>query len=496
MYYTESIQLNQAEALLKKCGLTMPENVGYTTGIFSEQGELVATGSLKGDMIQAMAVDPARQGEDLMAKVLTDLISHAKDAQTLYLFTKPEKTIQFAGLGFRVIAKARPYAALLEWGENRAGQYVEELKTKRVCVDKENPIIGGLVMNCNPFTKGHRYLIDQAVKQCDHVYVLVVEENLSRFSFRDRLFLVQEGVKDLEHVTVLPGGRYAVSTLTFPSYFTKEEKVADAHAAIDAEIFSTVIVPALGITKRFVGTEPLSEVTNIYNETLKQRLPKHGIEVIEIPRLEEAGTPVSASRVRALIDLGGEPSWAQIENLVPESTYRYLDRYHHSITLEELLNAREERVMYQRELLEKYGNLLLSVTLNIPGPVKDFPECHKALENGMKCIVEKVGAEHILHQEIRYKRTGSEGYLIIDKTVWDAQSLKQEAVDVEDGSPEGRLLDMDVITAEGSISRNELGLPGRKCLLCNEQAKLCGRSRRHDMKALMAEVYRLLNVPQ
>ena len=97
--------------------------------------------------------------------------------------------------------------------------------------------------------------------------------------------MVKDGVRDLKNVTVLPGGRYAVSELTFPSYFTKDENLAAANAAVDAELFAQKIAPALGINQRFIGTEPLSAVTKIYNETLKQRLPKYGITVTEIPRL-------------------------------------------------------------------------------------------------------------------------------------------------------------------------------------------------------------------
>ena len=497
MYYTEVIQLNQAEPLLNLCDLSMPKGVDCTVGIFDDvDGSLVATGSIKGDMIQGMAVDPARQGEDLMAKVITALFAEARDSGSLYLFTKPEKSVQFTGLGFREIAKARPYAALLEWGENGVKRYAETLKKARVTMEKESPIIGGLVMNCNPFTNGHRYLVEQAAKQCDHVYILVVEENLSQFSFQHRLSMVQEGVKDLDHVTVLSGGRYAVSALTFPSYFTKDTKVADAHAAIDAEIFCAVIAPALGITKRFVGTEPLSEVTDIYNQTLKKRLPKHGIEVVEIPRLTEGDYPISASRVRALLNQGGKDAWKEIERIVPESTYRYLDAFHHQITLDELLEAREERAAHQQELLAMHGNLLLSITLNIPGPIKDQPAYRKALEEGIAAIEKRIGNDNLLMTEIRHKVTGSEGYLVVRESVFTLPQLKAATVEIEDASEAGRLLDIDVLTIGGSISRTDLQLPARKCFICGEDAKVCGRSRRHDMKELQAKVNQLLNVPE
>jgi len=350
-----------------------------------------------------------------------------------------------------------------------------------------------LVMNCNPFTRGHRYLIETAARACDHVFVLVVEEELSRFSFRDRLKLVQQGTADLENVTVIGGGRYAVSALTFPSYFTRDDKVADAHAAMDAELFATVIAPALGISRRFVGTEPHSAVTRIYNETLQKRLPKHGIGVVELPRLERGGTPISASRVRALLDVGDNVAWEEIQDLVPETTFAYLRSNARQITLMELLDARENRAMHQRELLETYRGILACVTLNIPGPVKDKEIYRKALELGMEKLEKSLAPEAILHREIRHLFTGSEGYLVIDENRMDALSVKTAAIAIEDADDLGRLFDMDVMTKQGGISRRELGHAGRKCLLCGEDAKVCARGRRHEMAELVKKIEKVLD---
>lgn len=334
MFYTEKIKLNQAADLLSLCGLTMPRAVDYTVGVFLRSDgadRLVACGSLNGDMIQGIAVDPEFQGEDLTAKVMTHLAQKAseKGTRSLYLFTKPEKAVQFVGLGFRLVASARPYAALLEWGSAGISQYVEKLREcKKMVLAADVPVdsslpIGALVMNCNPFTRGHRYLIEKAAAACSHVFLLVVEEDVSEFSFGDRFAMVKAGTADLKNVTVIPGGRYAVSSLTFPSYFTKEENLAHAHAAIDAELFARVIAPALSVSVRFVGTEPYSQVTEIYNETLKKRLPKAGITVEEIPRLTAGGEAVSASRVREILHAEGAGS-EKLADLLPETTWNYL----------------------------------------------------------------------------------------------------------------------------------------------------------------------------
>ena len=345
MYYTEQTEITKVEHLLEKCGLSMPAGVEYTAGIFTDSGELAATGSLKGDMIQAVAVNPAHQGEDLMGKLLTHLIGVAseKGLSSLHLFTKPDKAVQFQGLGLRLVASARPYAALLEWGTGGIEQYTESLRRtakqaeaafsarhggKQSEADSGPETISALVMNCNPFTLGHRYLVEQAASASDIVYLLVVEEDKSLFSFKDRLEMVRRGVADLENVMVISGGRYAVSSLTFPSYFTKEENLAKAHTAIDAEIFRRHIAPALGVKRRFLGTEPLSAVTAVYNETLKDRLPGAGIEVTELARLEKDGAPVSASRVRALLGeslkMPSAEVLAELAGLLPATSLEYM----------------------------------------------------------------------------------------------------------------------------------------------------------------------------
>ena len=140
--------------------------------------------------------------------------------------------------------------------------------------------------------------------------------------------MVRRGVADLENVVVISGGRYAVSSLTFPSYFTKEENLAKAHTAIDAEIFCRHIAPALGVKRRFLGTEPLSAVTAVYNETLKERLPRAGIEVTELDRLEKDGAPVSASRVRGLLGKSLNRPAAEVQSelakLLPATSLEYM----------------------------------------------------------------------------------------------------------------------------------------------------------------------------
>lgn len=311
--------IKQAEDLIRKCGLSLNYDVDYTVGIYSDD-ELIATGSLFGDMIQMVAVSPDHQGEDLSSIVITHLIKHAIEIKKsgVHLFTKPDNVKLFLPLGFNIVAVAKPYAALLEWGSPGINEYCREIK-KYAC--ETDGSVSAIVMNCNPFTLGHRYLIETAASESNKVFIFVVEEDSSEFPFEVRYRLICEGVADLPNVTVIPGGRYVVSSLTFPSYFTKEVDHAKAQTAIDVEIFLKHIAPALGITKRYIGTEPFSPVTNVYNQTMKERLIPAGINVMELPRIEKAGLAVSASRVRALLSQGNIEA---VKELVPESTYKYL----------------------------------------------------------------------------------------------------------------------------------------------------------------------------
>lgn len=321
MLYVKTISdISLAANLLKSNGLTIPENVDYTAGVFDDD-VLVGTASLKGDIIQGAAVMRSLQGEGISAMLMTHIINHAVESglKTLYIFTLYNKTEIFQRMGFRLVAEAPPYVSLLEWGVLGIGRYGQYLAQ---CAEEFNNIeAAGIVMNCNPFTLGHRYLIEQAASENNRVYILLVEEDVSQFPFNVRFDLVRRGVADLKNVTLLRGGRYVVSMLTFPSYFSGDENVAVMHSAIDCEIFAKHIAPRLNIVKRYVGSEPYSKVTSIYNKTMKNRLIPKGIDIIEIERKEVLSLPVSASRVRSLIAQG---KIEETRNLVPPVTFEYL----------------------------------------------------------------------------------------------------------------------------------------------------------------------------
>ncbi|MDR0499336.1 MAG: adenylyltransferase/cytidyltransferase family protein, partial [Holophagales bacterium] len=202
--------------------------------------------------------------------------------------------------------------------------FLAHLKSEKTSCDG---VIGSIVMNCNPFTLGHRYLIEEALKQCDFLYIFVVEEDKSSFPFKDRLLLVKAGTDDLGRLKVLPSGSFMISLMTFPEYFLKDSaKDAKLDASEDIRIFAESIAPSLNISKRFVGEEPTDPITRQYNLAMIEELPRSGIEVTVIPRkLRQDGTPISASCVRALLE---ERRFDCISQIVPEPTLKYLKDYH------------------------------------------------------------------------------------------------------------------------------------------------------------------------
>lgn len=203
-------------------------------------------------------------------------------------------------------------------------KYIEKIKEISGENDSDSKI-GCIVMNCNPFTFGHRYLIEYACGFVDRLIIFVVQEDKSEFTFQERFFLVKQGTKDLSSVIVVPSGNYIISSITFPEYFIKgKNNLISVDTSKDLEFFCNFIAPGLNITYRFIGEEPIDYVTKQYNENMKKMLPNFGIEIIEIPRKEfEKGQVISASKVRLCLQSN---DWDTLQILVPETTFEYLKK--------------------------------------------------------------------------------------------------------------------------------------------------------------------------
>ena len=337
-------QRQRIETFLKRNGLRF-DDMHYYAAITDDDGEMIAGGGLKGNVIKCVAVDDAHKGEAIANTLISHLIAHANEEghSNVMLFTKPKNRQLFESLSFRLLAEA-PEAVLMETGIGGINNTVEALKKikEEGVVCKENnqeckkeektnlnpstpqplttttPLRGVVVMNCNPFTLGHRYLIEQAAKQVERLFVMVVREDCSLFAYAERKAMVEQGVAHLENVTVIDGSEYAISQATFPTYFLKRlDDAADTQMLLDLDLFRRHIAPALGATVRFVGTEPTDRLTRRYNQLMHEVLA----DVRETARLEKKGNAVSASRVRKAMEQG---DMSTIRQLVPPTTLPYI----------------------------------------------------------------------------------------------------------------------------------------------------------------------------
>lgn len=345
-------QRQRIEAFLKRNGLRF-DDMHYYAAITDDDGEMIAGGGLKGNVIKCVAVDDAHKGEAIANTLISHLIAHANEEghSNVMLFTKPKNRQLFESLSFRLLAEA-PEAVLMETGIGGINNTVEALKKIREesekykeynkeCKKEEKtnlnittpqhlnpstpqhlttttPRRGVVVMNCNPFTLGHRYLIEQAAKQVERLFVMVVREDCSLFAYAERKAMVEQGVAHLENVTVIDGSEYAISQATFPTYFLKRlDDAADTQMLLDLDLFRRHIAPALGTTVRFVGTEPTDRLTRRYNQLMHEVLA----DVRETARLEKKGNAVSASRVRKAMEQG---DMSTIRQLVPPTTLPYI----------------------------------------------------------------------------------------------------------------------------------------------------------------------------
>ena len=395
-------QRQRIEAFLKRNALRI-DDMNYYAAMLDDDGEMIAGGGLKDDVIKCVAVDDAHKGEAIANTLVSHLISHANQEGygCIKLFTKPKNHQLFESLSFRLLAEA-PEAILMETGIGGISNTVEALKKikeesekykeynkeckednkeckedSKECKKEEKTNLntttpqhlntsylntttpqhlntsyintstpqhfntsylntsylntsppqhlnttmqptGCIVMNCNPFTLGHRYLIEQAAKQVERLYVMVVREDCSLFAYTERKAMVEQGVADIENVSVIDGSDYAISRATFPTYFLKRlDDAADTQMLLDIDLFRRHIAPALGATVRFVGTEPTDQLTRRYNQLMHEALK----DVREINRLEKDGNAVSASRVRKAMEEGDMNT---IRQLVPPTTLPYI----------------------------------------------------------------------------------------------------------------------------------------------------------------------------
>ena len=308
----------QVEDFLGRNGLRL-EEVDLYMAVLSDDGEILAGGGLSRDVIKCIAVSGTARSLGLSVPLVSRLVSVAAERgfTNVKVFTKPENQAVFESLGFRLLAEA-PQAVLMENGRGLE-DYCAYLRGHRAD--------GVIVMNANPFTLGHRFLVEQASMSFRapegrrNLVVLPVKEDASRFPYGERLEMIRRGCDGI--ADVVEGSDYQISAATFPTYFLKNlSDASETQMRLDLDLFGRHIAPALGATVRFVGSEPADPLTARYNALMKEILPSHGVQVVEIKRLKSSdGRFVSASRVREQLDRG---SYSAAKALTPASTWPYL----------------------------------------------------------------------------------------------------------------------------------------------------------------------------
>lgn len=308
----------QVDALLAQAGIQRDAHLDETLGLFDSDHQLAATGSLFANTLRCIAVDSAHQGEGLTGQLVTALLERqlARGHSHIFLYTTPDSARYFADLGFFEIARVPNELVFMENARDAFARYLQGLARLR----QDGKRTAAIVMNANPFTYGHQYLLERAAAENDTVRCFVVSEDISLVPFAARLAMVQAGSAHLPNVTVHPSGSYIVSSATFPSYFLKEEaRITQAQARLDIAVFAQ-IAQAVGITRRYIGEEPFSKITQAYNDVMLSHLPDHGVDCVLVPRRQQDGVAISASGVRQLVHDGNLQA---IERLVPPSTFAF-----------------------------------------------------------------------------------------------------------------------------------------------------------------------------
>ena len=374
--------MEMVENLLEKEGIHLDKNLDYTAAMLDDDYNVIATGSCFGNTLRCMAVSSDHQGEALMNDIVSHLIEYqySRGNYHLFLYTKCNTALFFNSLGFREIARMEE-ANIVFMENKRTGfsDYLEKLRKESVeqlekmdgavskkylgmlkaevsggvkcggiesvvkdkeAVDKalagENGTyteegnaagsgcgdlrIGAVVMNANPFTLGHQYLVEKAMEGCDILHLFEVSEDASLVPFSVRKRLIEEGTAQFKNIIYHDSGSYIISSATFPAYFQKgDNAVIKSQAGIDLHVFEG-IAGKLHVNARYVGDEPTSLVTGIYNDIMAEALPKAGVECHIIPRKEFDGKAISASTVRKYIHDGEVEA---IKELVPVTTYNF-----------------------------------------------------------------------------------------------------------------------------------------------------------------------------
>lgn len=304
---------------LARHSLGFEADIDAAFGIFDEYDTLCGCGCAAKSLLKCFAVDESLRGQNVLGALVSRLVQDRffKGYYDLRVITRAHNEPLFVACGFYPVVRTDALV-LLENRPDGPRRFALPFLEK----GDEHRTVGAIVMNANPFTLGHRALVEYAAAHCDMLHLFVVEEDRSLFPTDTRFRLAEEGTADLANVRVHLSGPYMISSATFPTYFLKDgESAAALQSELDITLFASAIAPVLHITRRFAGEEPLDPITGCYNDAMRDILPRYGIKFIEIPRLALSDVSISASRVRTLIE---NQQYCEAQMLVPEPTRRMI----------------------------------------------------------------------------------------------------------------------------------------------------------------------------
>lgn len=302
-------------AFLNKHRLEYEYDITYSILVYDGH-KLIATASIANNVMKCFAVEKEYSGQNITGLMYNHMVQVLSERNIFhyFVFTAPENEKIFTSFNMKRVVRTMN-TALLEGGDN-IHNVLGKLKSEYNVSDEKK---GCVIINANPMTNGHLYLIEEGSKNHDQFLVFVVSEDLSSFPFEDRFNIIKEATSHLKNVIVLPTLSYLVSKITFPKYFLIDDiLVTEEQTLVDVLVYKEYYSKIFNISKRYVGTEPFSVTTNKYNEVLKTYLG-NGIEIIE--RKTQSDTAISASLVRKLIK---DNEINKIKEYVPKATYQYL----------------------------------------------------------------------------------------------------------------------------------------------------------------------------
>ncbi len=321
-------ELDAVKQLLNLTSLDYEENVDITLGLY-EANRLIATASATHNIIKCVSVHPEEQGKQHLNTLMSTLMKRLLNDghEQVFVYTQPHHIPLFKSLGFQTIVATDSLTFMEAFSDINVA-----LSTLKKQYDLNDEPKVAVVLNANPFTLGHQHLIETAKQSGKHVLVFVVSEDVSVFDFTTRFNLIEETYADDHTVTVLPTLRYLVSRASFPTYFLKTETaIKTAHATFDVRVFKQHYMPIFNIVSRFVGEEPYSKMTRVYNETMQAEF-KDQLTIIKRKHIDK--TPVSASLVRAHLKAG--KSVEALKPVLPRTTYEYLRSENATAVIEKL----------------------------------------------------------------------------------------------------------------------------------------------------------------